>query len=450
MKRVFYLAILSCISFAGCATLENKLESPTHEKEGTFDEKYQRWWHVFNDPIMDELVEKLVHQNLDLQIAITRVKEARAVANQSESSLFPEMSISGSTSRSNQGPGLVSPQTLSQGGLNTEWVLDIFGVNKASINASHARLKASEANAEDVKRLVVAELIQAIIEWRSAHQVLSETQNLLDKQNEQVTLINARVQAGLVNAILLERAQAQRAQTATLLPIATASLKKAQYLIERLLGQRPDSLLNYFIQSERLPLSVPEPTHALGVPVKMIRQRPDLQASYYNLIAAQEDLQKAEAMLWPNISLSAFFGVQDTSKGLSAVTSSNPIWSIAGALTAPLINFGRLRYAIDAAEARVERAIIDYENVLVFALQQARTALSDYLNNVNAMHQQAAALRYRHETVVLAEERFKRGLTDMTDLTTAQTEFDQATIELVERKASAALAYIRLQRSLGL
>lgn len=83
------------------------------------------------------------------------------------------------------------------------------------------------------------------------------------------------------------------------------------------------------------------------------------------------------------------------------------------------------------------------------ALQETRTALSDYLSGLAAVAQQEGALKHRRDAVALAKERFTRGLTDMTDLTTAQTELDEATLTLIERQANAAIAYIRLQKALG-
>jgi outer membrane protein TolC len=220
--------------------------------------------------------------------------------------------------------------------------------------------------------------------------------------------------------------------------------------MERLLGQEPESLAETLKDFAQPALFVPQPLEGLDIPVETIRSRPDIRAAAFNLLAAQADLSEAEANLWPRITLSAFFGVQETSSGLEAVTASNPVWSLASAVTAPLINFGRLRGAVDAADARAQRAVLEYENAVLLALQEARTALSDYLNGVNAVNQQATALKHRQETVALAQERFNRGLTDMTDLTTAQAELDQATIALIDRKAAAAIAFVRLQKALGL
>jgi NodT family efflux transporter outer membrane factor (OMF) lipoprotein len=445
MKKFLIAALLASSFLTACSTAIDK-NSMTEIQAPLTQE--QKWWLAFNDPLMEKLSGELLQQNLDLKIAMTRVEEARALRRISGSALFPDITANGTANRGNT----ESPKTesLAQAGFDAAWEVDLFGANRAALDASNARLEAFNYSAADTRRIITADLIRAIVEWRQAQQTLTETQSLLTAQSDQVELFRSRAEAGLIDSTFLERARAQREQTATQIPLAEASAKTAQYQIERLMGQEPESLASMLAEFKAPGLNVPTPQNGLDAPLNTIRNRPDIRAAALRVIAAQADLREAEADLWPKITLSAFFGVQETSTGLEAVTASNPVWSLASAITAPLLNFGRLRGAIDAADAKAQRAVLEYENAVLLALQEARTALSDYLNGVNAANQQAAALKYRRDTVALARERFNRGLTDMTDLTTAQAELDQATIALIERKAAAANAYVRLQKALGL
>jgi NodT family efflux transporter outer membrane factor (OMF) lipoprotein len=444
MKNFLIMALLASSLLTGCSTVTDK--NAIAEIQAPFTQE-QKWWLAFNDPMMDQLTTDLLQQNLDLQIALIRVEEARALRRVSRSTLFPDITATGNASRGDT----ESPKAegIAQAGFDAAWEVDLFGANRAGLDAASARFEAAQANAWDARRIITADIIRAVVEWRQAQQTLSETKSLLAAQSDQVDLFSSRTNAGLIDATFLERARAQREQTATQIPIAEASAKTAQYQIERLMGREPESLASVIAEFKAPGLNVPAPQDSLDIPLDTIRNRPDIRAAALNIIAAQADLRGAEADLWPKITLSAFFGVQETSSGLEGMTASNPIWSLASAITAPLLNFGRLRGAVDAADARAQRAALEYENAVLLALQEARTALSDYLNGVNAVNQQAIALKHRQETVALAQERFNRGLTDMTDLTTAQAELDQATIALIERKASAAIAYVRLQKALG-
>ncbi|MFO0389509.1 MAG: TolC family protein [Alphaproteobacteria bacterium] len=405
-----------------------------------------RWWQSFNDPLMDNLVQDLLAQNLDIQIAQTRIAEARGVARMANSGFFPDISGSASASRGNRQIGFDKPLSIAQGGFDATWEIDVFGQTQALVDGAERRVESRIASAEDVTNSVIAELMRSVIEWRQAEQTVAKTNDLLAIQDEQVALIAARAKAGLIDATFLSRAEAERSQTATRLPIAQAALDTAQYKIERLLGKESGTLADS-LKSTKGELVIPEANTALSISLDSVRSRPDIRASRADLLATQADLAKAEADLWPRISIRSFFGVQDGSGNVPI--ASNPIWSLASGVTAPLLNFGRLQGAIDTSDARANAASLSYQNASLTALQETKSALSDYLNGISAADEQKRALDHRKDTVILASERFKRGLTDMTDVTTAQSELNQATLLYIDRKTAAAIAYVRLNKALG-
>lgn len=405
--------------------------------------KEQKWWLAFDDKLMSLLATDLLQQNLDIKIALARVSEARALHRFSRSTLFPIFSLKGTANKDNTHG---QTQSITQGGFDATWEVDIFAKNRSTLYAACARLKSAKALAKDTRRIIIADLMRAIIDWRKANETLKETQNLLEAQSNQVSLFQSRAQAGLIDSTLLERAKAQRAQTATQIPLAKAAAKAAQYEIEHLLGKAPNSLSSLLAQHQDCALNAPTPNTLLSIPTHVISMRPDLKAAQHNLVAAKADFAKARADLWPTVSLAAFFGIQKTSN----VALTNPVWSLANSVTAPLINFGGLRAALHAASARVKSAAFEYEKATLLALKEAHTALSDYLNAVNATSQQADALAHREKAVSLAYERFEHGLTDMISLTTAQAELEEAALALIEQKATAAVAFIRFRKSIGL
>ncbi|MCB1721470.1 MAG: TolC family protein [Rhodospirillales bacterium] len=448
MKKVILTVLLSSVFLSGCFRLPEKPVTSFANIQKA-PAKEQQWWRTFHDPLITNLGKKLFEQNPELKIALTRIEEARALRRINSSALFPDISGTVSTSRGNSEIGLTTPQTLTKGGFDTMWEADIFGANRAAIAASEARLQASYAHASDVRRIMIADLVQAIIEWQQARQILSKTEDLLTVQSKQVALLRARVEAGLINAAQLEQARAQKEQIAARIPLAKASTKQAQYQIERLLGQEPESLSPDLSRLIKTSLKIPKPDDTLNKYIDVVRDRPDVRVAAFNLQEAQADLRKAEADLWPRITFSAFWGIQKTSNGLTAVTASNPLWSLTNTLSAPLLNFGRLRGAVDAANVKAARAAVEYEKAVLLSLQEAKTAFSDYSHNFQAVEQQIAVLKHKQESIKLAKEQFERGLTDMTDVTAALAAHDEAAIVLINRQAAAALAYIRWQKALG-
>lgn len=447
IKRTLLLTFV-LIPLSGCATFDVPFvdKNPEPQEALSAEQAVNRWWTVFNDPMMDRLADELLKQNLDIQIARTRIDEARGVLKREESGWFPSVDASTSASRGNNQFGTDKTVSISQGGFNAQWELDIFGQTKSRVSAADARLAAQIASADDIKNIMLSELMRGIIEWRQAQEAIRETKELLASQDSQIELFKARSEAGLIDATFLIRAQAERSQTATRLPVAQASADSARFRIARLLAIQADQLV--LEPQEGASFAVPEVNQATSISIEMMRERPDVKALRAQMIAAQGDLAKAEADLWPRLSVGAFFGLQDGSNGL--IIAENPVWSLSSSITAPLLNFGRLRGAVDAADAKSKAASLNYENGVLNALQETQTALSDYLNGINAVAEQEKALASRKDTVKLATERFEQGLTDMIDLTTAQSELNNATITLIERRAVAAIAFIRLQKALGI
>jgi len=407
-------------------------------------EEQNRWWQSFKDPLMDVMAKDLITQNLDIKIAKLRISEARAVARSANSGFFPEISASANGSRGNKQSGFNKPKSINQGGFDVAWEIDVFGQTQALINSAEHRVESSIASAEDITNYVIAELIRSIIEFRQAQETVKKTTELLSIQDEQIKLISSRVKAGLIDSTLLSISQAERFQTAALLPIAQAALGTAQYKIERLLGKKSGEL-SEILNNTKGEVTAPEANNILNISLDSIRFRPDIRASRADLLAAQADLAKAEADVWPRVSISGFFGVQDG----SAAVGNNPIWSLASAITAPLLNFGKLRGAIDASGALANKAALSYQNTSLIALQETKTALSDYLNGINALSQQLRVINHLKETVSFATERFKNGLTDMTDVTNAQSQLNQATLLYIQQKANVAIDYVRLHKALG-
>ena len=452
MRRFVYICALVLPLFACDSLPVSSADIPlTPEQSAAISDAVSApppvWVGAFQDTLMDRLLQQLNTQNLDIQMAQARLQEARAHVAFSRADFFPRVDISSSATRGNDRPGAGTATTLNKGGFDAAWELDLFGRIRAQTDAADARREGEAERLDSVRITMQAELIRAVVEWRQAQETLKQASALLASQDEQVEVFSIRVKAGLVDATYLERASAQRAQTATLIPQAQTQATAAQFQIEQLLGQPPGSLAAILEESQGTALNVPAVEGTIAVALEVIRARPDVKAAGAELREAQANIAQAEASLWPQISLGSFLGVQSASDALRM--ADNPLWSVSSAISAPLLNFGKLRAAINVADARAEIARLNYERTVSLALQEAHTSLSDYLGGMNVISAQQEALQHRQDTVKLARQRFERGLTDMTDLTTAQAELDSATITLVERKAQAAIAYIRLQKALG-
>lgn len=438
-------SILLCTS---CAPFTSDLSSEAELAVTTkpFTEE-QAWWKVYKDPLIDELAQKLCSQSIDLKIAAYRVLEAKALAASVNSELLPDLALQ---ARSNRGDRQSRrPATLSEAGIGATWAIDLFGGTRAARNSLEAQARATAAEAEDVRNVVLSELVRSTLEWREAQSSHLELNTLLALQEQQLGLLSARADAGLSNSAPFEEAQATFAQLKGDSAATQARSTRAQYQIERLLGLPPQGLSETLTKYAEPILIVPNMTALETISIDHLRNRPDLRSARAQLDSAEARVKQAEADLWPKVSVTGFFGVAQADEVLNFIVGDNPIWAIGSTLSQPLLNFGKLRNLLKARDAQLEQAAAHYERLTHLALQETSSALSDYVKGINRVHENEKKIASRKRSLQLAEEQFNRGLVDMTHLLHMRLELAQTKLQnFVERKL-AAEAYVRLQEALA-
>ena len=158
-------------------------------------EVQERWWTAFDDPLVDQLVAELHRESLDIKTAFTRVQEARAQRLSSESALLPGVDGVVSASRGNNQIGSRSAQTISRGLIEVSWEADLFGSNKAGLEVSDSLIGESVASALNVRRLVVSELVQSVLDWRHATEQLEQQRQLLMYIEKQADLLRKKIRS---------------------------------------------------------------------------------------------------------------------------------------------------------------------------------------------------------------------------------------------------------------
>ena len=318
MRRSVLLLTLPVL-LAGCETIKDfmPVRHPV-EQAAPAVMGANRWWKPFNDPMMEQLADQLLAQNIDIKIAQARVDEARGQVRVARSGWFPDIFGSGLANRGDDQLGQSKASSIVKGGLDASWEIDVFGRTRSRFNSAENQEVAAQASVQDVQNFVIAELVKAVIEWHQARQTIKETNDLLVSQQDQVKLLHSRAKAGLIDASFMERAQAEYAQTATQLPLAQASLDAAEYKIEKLLGKSSGELHVFLTTQPSKELSVPQPDKTLDVAIDTIRSRPDIRAAKAQMLAAESNLDAAEADLWPRLTISGFFGAQATSGAVLA------------------------------------------------------------------------------------------------------------------------------------
>ncbi|MBV8536111.1 MAG: efflux transporter outer membrane subunit [Alphaproteobacteria bacterium] len=373
----------------------------------------QRWWRSFSDPVLDRLIAAALAGNKSLQIAAARVEEARAARRGAVANLYPDVAVTADATRSNQGL-LTSnrPVSIKEADLQASWEADLFGKNQARAAEAAAIVQSADARRQAVMVALLAEVARAYFDLRNYEEQIAITGRNLATQQRTLELVKQQQAGALASSLDVARQAAQAATTSAQIPALRAAYKVSAHRLAVLLGSPPQAIEPWLTPDVRLaPLP---PAVLVAAPARVLANRPDVRAAERDFAASISASDSAAREIYPTISLTAFFGIQD-----STVFNATP-WGIGASLAQPLLNFGRIQSDIDVADARQKQAFLSYQETTLEALQDMEDALSLYLNENGRERELAAAAEQNRKSVELAEQQYKAGYSGLLDLLDAQ------------------------------
>jgi len=381
----------------------------------------QSWWTSYGDPELNQIVEKALSKNLDLESAAQRIAEARALTGEAKSKLGPTLNATGSAqrlrggfaqgiTRINQTPGgsFISPfeTGLLQSGLDMKWELDLFGTNRAALAASKADLLAEQQKREDLAITVSAEAARYYMELRGIEERLAITARNIAAQKQLLTLTEDRANAGLSSQLDIERQSLLLANTEATIPSLEADRTLHLNRLAVLVGDES------FVKST-LPAgkTLEAPSLKTEIPGDLLKRRPDVRAAEARLAAAMSRLKQARTDLYPKISLNGLMGRQGTSLSTLSFGGGN-FFSLGPQLQLPIFNNGKIKSNIAASDARVEQEKIAYRNEILTAFEEAGNAIAALQRQREREAKLSSASQSARNALDLSMDLEKAGLKD--------------------------------------
>jgi outer membrane protein, multidrug efflux system len=422
-------------------------------------EDLSRWWDRFDDPMLGQLIGQAQTANLDIAQAVTRLRQARESLVQSRAALLP--TVSGSAGYSRNEPlrgGSTTTQlpdgtiaSFSQGGssnfslgLDASYQADLFGGVRSGVRSARASYEAAGFNRAAVLLSVESETARNYVLARQAQAQLANARESLAIQDENLSIAQWRVQAGLVSSLDAEQARAQRAQTAASIPQLETSYAGFVARLGVLTGQAPGALRGLLETAKPIPRG---PTSVgAGIPADALRQRPDVRAAERNLAAATAQIGVSRAQLYPSLSLGG-----SISAGSSSISSLlDVITGRAFANVAQTIfDAGRLRSQLRSARAGADGSFYAYKASVLQALEEIENAIVS-LSGARAREAEfRIALEAATNQALLARFQYRSGLTDFTTLNQSESALLSAKNGLSQAESDQATALIQLYVALG-
>ena len=451
--------------FSGCQVgpdylrPEYSVPDQWHEKtvkgleDGSAD--LQTWWKVFNDPVLESLIQRSDTENLDLQIAYARVMESRALLGVAAGEYWPDVDAVGAYSRTRPSKngvlaGLPVTTTdqlnLHSAGFDSSWEIDVFGRISRSVESAQANLEASIENYRDVLVSLYSEVAQSYIELSSIQARLRYAQNNIKLQQDTLELTRKRREAELVPELDVQQAELVLATTESTIPVLRQSEAQAIHRLSVLLGQSPAFLYNELSTGSKIP-DVPEDI-TVGLPTELLRQRPDIRRAERILAAQTADIGIATAGLYPAFSLSGTFALEAQQMKEIGEWDSRK-WGFGPAIRWNLFDGDRIKSSIKVQQAQAEQAMVIYEQTILLALEEVENvmvAFAEEQQRVEALERSVSAAQ---KSVELVKELYEIGLTDFQNVLDMQRALTNQQDQLAESRGRVAKNLVRIYTSLG-
>ncbi len=476
MKSLIAKSLQACVFLVlitGCAVGPDYVRPETDTAEtwsesidsglSTDPAKYGPWWTVFEDPVLDQLIEIASRENLPVQIAAARILEARAVLGISRGLRFPQQQqLAGTAARvrlSENAPNVaIADQAFSSYivGFDAAWELDVWGRLGRGVEAADADYGRALAGYDDTLVTVTAETARAYILLRTFEARLMLAQENVVIQNETLRIAEVRFENGAVTELDVTQARALLRDTEASIPSLETGVRQTKHAISTLLGQPPSQLGELLGQKQSIP-SVPAEI-AIGVPIDLLRRRPDIRMAEFQAAAQSARIGIAKSDLYPRFSLFGSIGFATSSDGgmLSNDADAGDLFSsdsitykVGPTFSWPIFNYGRLRNNIAVQDARFQQAALNYQNTVLEAAREVEDALAAYLRSQTRVGYLTDSVGDARRSVELALVQYRQGSTNYQRVLDTQRFLVRQEDQLAGTKGDVALNLIATYKALG-
>jgi outer membrane protein, multidrug efflux system len=411
------------------------------------------FWTAFNDPQLNELIERALAGNHDIRIATANLRQARALRGEARLDLAPTVTASASQVDSRTSERLTPPGTgisrdadFYEAGFDAFWELDFFGRVRRGVEASSAEVQAAEASVYSTQVSITAEVARSYFELRGAQQRLAVARRNATNQEETLRITTARLDAGRGTQLDVSRAQAQLSATLATIPDLESSVTGSILRLGVLVGEPPEALLTQLSAAKALP---PLPTaHGIGTPETLLRRRPDIVGAERQLAAATARIGIAVADLFPRVTFVGSWGF-DALDSSALGDRGTETFAFGPSITWAAFDLGRVRQRIHQREAAADAALARYEQTVLRALEETDASMTAYAKALAKQEHLQTSASASLEAAMLARTRFESGVADFLTVLDAERSALAAEDQLAQSETQTATALLATYKALG-
>ena len=400
-----------------------------------------KWFDVFQDEVLRDLIREALDANYDIRIAAQRVLQAEGQLVGTRSGLAPQLNAPGTVTRY----GLQSPIQSAGGGFyGVSWELDLFGKLRRATEAARADLLAAGENQQAVRQVLVAQVASAYFDVLEYDAELNYVLQSIEARMESVKLVTARQEGGVSSMLEVDQAKTLVASAQANAALLEKAQEQTENLISFLLGRQPGRITRgKSLVDQPQPPEVPA-----GLPSSLLERRPDVRVAEQRLIAANARVGVAKAAFYPSINLTSLGGIGTTD--LLGITSRSGVaYSMAGLVDVPIFDAGRRSGNYQTAKAQHAELLISYQKTIHAAFQDVSDALVGYHKTKEYTRSQTLLAETLRDQSSLANARYIGGVSSYLEVLDTERQRLTAEQQLAQAQRDVLTSLVQLYKALG-
>jgi len=456
MKRRYRLFTVLLILLAGCKFGPNykrpKVDTPSvyradaqaRQGNSIADEK---WWTLFQDPELQQLIRTSLAENYDVRIAASRILQAQAALGITRADQLPTITATASAAGQRIPATIAGPASTtsaSQASLSLFWELDFWGKFRRATEAARANLLATEWGQRAVITSLVSSVASAYYQLRELDLEMEISRQTLATRQESLRLVKVRQQGGVTSMMDVRQSEQLVYFAAASIPDLERRIEQQENFISVLIGKNPGPITRGKPLGENaIPATVP-----VGLPSTLLERRPDIQQAEHLLVAANARIGVAKAAYFPQIALTGTGGYQSTSLA-NLFTVRGGFWNAGAQLAQPIFEGGRIRSGVRLSEAQQQEAALFYKQTIQLAFREVSDSLVAYAKNQEFRQQEELLAQAAEDATRLSNARYTGGAASYLEVLDSDTRYFSARLNLAQAVLNERLALVQLYSALG-
>lgn len=455
MRRVFYYILVSVALLTGCNPRLAAPQLATHREyifgSGFSNDTIQlneEWWQMFGDTTLNRLVARAIAQNKNIEIAASRIEEARHNLVVTRSTYLP--SISGTISA--EGKYESASDNIAQSYKilpQASWEIPLFGSLRHATKGAKAAIDYEVWQYRGVRLALEAEVATTYFTLLQYRQDLRIAKRSSELRREMMTLIDSLYNYGFASGVNLEQARSLLYTAESDIPLYERAISQTLLSLATLTGDTPDMFINIGMEGSAAITNDYRPYDiAIGVPSDILHRRPDLMAAYYTMQQSAAGVGLARSARLPSITLTLFGGTA-TDKVSRLFSSKGWIADAMASIAQPIFNFGGLRRREAAAREAYKQSLLAYEQSYIEALNDVESALVAITTSREELMRYAGLVKSYRNIAIMTYSLYRNGLSGYLDVIDAERSLYSSQMQFENLVAQQYINYINLCKALG-